>query len=571
MIKFVKNILMLSQLMILTSCSNVIQNLNLSVNSKDEIAQEEFNVEETTLTISVAKSQSKTPYLRQIIKNGHGEEARPISESYASLSNFPPKSENINYRIGPGDTIKLLQIIENKFSSIETKSEWPQSGGEEDYNLGIGDSLSLMMMAESSPDFVISGIDDDSNQPIYSTKGEDKVITATGRIGSDGSVLLLEVGRLEAAGKTLNDLRSEVRNILIRNGVSPRFQLEILDFRSQRAYLTINEKSNVISLNDQKTDLRDVLSSAGQGLIPGVSTQVKLQRNGSTYIMKLRDIYSETSPKVIIRDRDHIFVEDSSSTTTVSQSIVGENGNIILQGIGKISAAGKTLIELEKEIATLSDIPQNSQNAFKIEFGGFASKTALVTVTGNTGSIVTITNKSVPLAEVLTGLGITRDNGTITRITLKRGINQYSFTLKKLLEERAQNLFLLADDQVLVDKLTYKANKVFILGGITPSIINIDPAQRETLADILFTSGGVLGSTSAKRSEVYLLRGSGPVQAYHLNAQSPTRLIVADSMELRPNDILFVAEQPIVSFNRALATIVPLRILLRDIQDNNIP
>ena len=109
------------------------------------------------------------------------------------------------------------------------------------------------------------------------------------------------------------------------------------------------------------------------------------------------------------------------------------------------------------------------------------------------------------------------------------------------------------------------------MGGITPNIINIDPAQRETLADILFTSGGVLGSTSAKRSEVYLLRGSGPVQAYHLDAQNPTRLIVADFMELRPNDILFVAEQPIVSFNRALATIVPLRILLRDIQDNNIP
>ena len=59
--------------------------------------------------------------------------------------------------------------------------------------------------------------------------------------------------------------------------------------------------------------------------------------------------------------------------------------------------------------------------------------------------------------------------------------------------------------------------------------------------------------------------------AYHLDAQSPTRLIVADAMELRPNDILYVAEQPIVSFNRALATIVPLRILLRDIQDENIP
>ena len=59
--------------------------------------------------------------------------------------------------------------------------------------------------------------------------------------------------------------------------------------------------------------------------------------------------------------------------------------------------------------------------------------------------------------------------------------------------------------------------------------------------------------------------------AYHLDTQSPTRLIVADTMQLRPNDILYVAEQPIISFNRTLATIVPLRLLLRDIQDENIP
>ena len=106
---------------------------------------------------------------------------------------------------------------------------------------------------------------------------------------------------------------------------------------------------------------------------------------------------------------------------------------------------------------------------------------------------------------------------------------------------------------------------------VSPQIFKISPNNRETLADVLFTSGGPLISNSAKRSEVYLLRGDNPVVAYHLDAQNPTRLIVADAMELRPNDIVYVAEQPIVSFNRTLGTILPLRILLRDIQDDNIP
>ena len=64
------------------------------------------------------------------------------------------------------------------------------------------------------------------------------------RIGSDGSILLAEVGRLQAKGKTLKELQSEVRNILIRNGRTPRFQLEIVEFNSQKAYLTINSSSS---------------------------------------------------------------------------------------------------------------------------------------------------------------------------------------------------------------------------------------------------------------------------------------------------------------------------------------
>ena len=36
-------------------------------------------------------------------------------------------------------------------------------------------------------------------------------INSTGRVGADGSVLFLEIGRLNTAGKTLNELRSEVQ------------------------------------------------------------------------------------------------------------------------------------------------------------------------------------------------------------------------------------------------------------------------------------------------------------------------------------------------------------------------
>ena len=55
-----------------------------------------------------------------------------------------------------------------------------------------------------------------------------------------------------------------------RNGVNPRFQLEIVEFKSKKAYLTVNTNSTVILLDDQKTTIKDVLTTAGVGFQPGL-------------------------------------------------------------------------------------------------------------------------------------------------------------------------------------------------------------------------------------------------------------------------------------------------------------
>jgi polysaccharide export outer membrane protein len=113
---------------------------------------------------------------------------------------------------------------------------------------------------------------------------------------------------------------------------------------------------------------------------------------------------------------------------------------------------------------------------------------------------------------------------------------------------------------------------VFALSGAGKAhVVSIDPSKRETLADILFAKNGALNNLLAKRSEVYLLRGKNPSVAYHLDAQNVSRILVAAKTELRPNDIVYVADRPIISFSRTLSEILPLRILLRDIQNNNIP
>ena len=124
---------------------------------------------------------------------------------------------------------------------------------------------------------------------------------------------------------------------------------------------------------------------------------------------------------------------------------------------------------------------------------------------------------------------------------------------------------------MFVQNLEYQSGKVFLLGGVSPTVIPIQPEKRQTLAEALFAQNGPLATSTAQRSVVYLLRGRDPVEAYSLDAQNPLRVLVADAVELRPNDIVFVAEQPITTFSRNLANSIPLRVLLRDIQNNNVP
>ena len=86
---------------------------------------------------------------------------------------------------------------------------------------------------------------------------------------------------------------------------------------------------------------------------------------------------------------------------------------------------------------------------------------------------------------------------------------------------------------------------------------------RASLADALYGAGdGVLVRTG-DISEIYVLRASpdprefGAVTAWHLDARNAANLTLATRFELRPDDIIFVAEQPVTRWNRVIQQITP--------------
>lgn len=83
------------------------------------------------------------------------------------------------------------------------------------------------------------------------------------------------------------------------------------------------------------------------------------------------------------------------------------------------------------------------------------------------------------------------------------------------------------------------------------------------LADALYEGGGGLSTKSADVRHIYVLRGSpnpreyAAVTAWQLNVKQAPNIILATRFELRPNDVIFVSEQPVTRWNRTISQILP--------------
>ena len=53
------------------------------------------------------------------------------------------------------------------------------------------------------------------------------------------------------------------------------------------------------------------------------------------FTLWLCDVLNKSSPEIIIQDRDHIFVEDSSANIVSSVSPVDSNGEVVFEGMEK--------------------------------------------------------------------------------------------------------------------------------------------------------------------------------------------------------------------------------------------
>ena len=205
-------------------------------------------------------------------------------------------------------------------------------------------------------------------------------------------------------------------------------------------------------------------------------------------------------------------------------------------------------------------IENDGEEKFEINITGFNSKKIQI-VLNDTPTTIAYTEAPMYLRDVISQVApsakIAASEGSDVKVIIFRGENEYVFSLNRLNKSTFNKVRLFPGDNIHIKPLIYRAESVLVVGetGAQRSVL-INSLQRPTLADAIFGSP-VLNNVTSDFSQIYVLRKKKKIfLAYHLDITTPTRVNLASKFEMRPDDIVFVATQPLSLYSRTLSQIL---------------
>ncbi|WP_255200190.1 polysaccharide biosynthesis/export family protein [Sulfitobacter sp. HGT1] len=299
---------------------------------------------------------------------------------------------------------------------------------------------------------------------------------------------------------------------------------------------------------------------------------------------------------------------------------VQDDGSINIPDVGRVRIAGLTIEDAEAALFQRL-VENQIDPTFSLEISEFNSRKISIGGAVATPTVVPVTLTPLYLEEALAAAGgitvedqdyasirLYRD-GTLYQIPLTQLYSRASLTKTRLLPgdavfvdteyelSQAQDYFTqqitlvqarqsarssaLAELQAEVGlrranldeaRSNYKARVdlgadkrqyVYLAGEVGKQSRFALPYERTaSLADALYDANGV-ASLTGDVSQIYVLRSSsdprefGAITAWHLDARNAAHFALAPRFELRPDDIIFVAQQPVTKWSRAVSQILP--------------
>lgn len=282
---------------------------------------------------------------------------------------------------------------------------------------------------------------------------------------------------------------------------------------------------------------------------------------------------------------------------------VQDDGAVAIPNVGRVTIAGMTLQEAQSALFQRL-VTSQIDPTFNLEITDFNSQR--VSIGGAVGQpqLEPITLTPLYLDEAITVAGgINADDPRYATVRLYRDGQTYQIAATKLFAKNDIPKILLQNgDRVFVDTefsvqlaegylrqeldlARFQRDVLEEQRDIFQTRVSMDAVDRDyvyvfgevkkqgrwplpfdryaSLADAMFEQGGISPVTGNPR-RIYLLRknrlqAGGPLEitAWSLDAQNTANLLLATELELRPDDIVFVASQPVTNWNRLISQLTP--------------
>jgi len=243
-----------------------------------------------------------------------------------------------------------------------------------------------------------------------------------------------------------------------------------------------------------------------------------------------------------------------SRVVTLPEQVIDRDGFVNVPFAGKIAAAGRSLPDIEQEVARRL---KGKANQPEILVRRVRNASATVTVVGEVGNSVKVplTPSGERLLDALAAAGGVRQPVNKMTVQITRGSDFYSMPLQTVIRDPRQNVSLQAGDVVtaIAQSLSFTA-----LGStIKNEEINFE-AQGITLAQALARAGGLNDNRSDARG-VFIFRfepkdaldwphqpaaatpeGLVPV-IYNVDLRNPNSFFVMQSFAINDKDVLYVS------------------------------
>lgn len=244
-------------------------------------------------------------------------------------------------------------------------------------------------------------------------------------------------------------------------------------------------------------------------------------------------------------------------SSDLSGRVVNEDGTIFYPYVGKVRAAGRTVGAIRRELARgLTEYltePQVDVSVLK-----YRGRKAYATGQFEKPGPIPVTDMPLHVTDLVTQAGGLKDTADLREAVLTHNGLTRVIDLDALYHhgDLSQNVLLHNGDVLNVPERRY--NKVFVMGEVEKPQSILLPYGDYSLSEALSDAGG-LNPTTSNGSQVYVMRAgdNGRPQVWHLNANSPDALVLADGFELHARDVVFVDAASVTRWSRVINQLLP--------------